>query len=144
MEIITKSAQESIEFGRKTGASLVGGEILALKGDLGSGKTTFVQGLAEGVGYLGRVTSPTFILMRQYPSKEGLTIYHIDLYRLTKGVENEMENIGLGEILDDPNAVCVIEWAEKIKNLLPPRAKWYSFLNLGGNTRRIEISEPEK
>jgi tRNA threonylcarbamoyladenosine biosynthesis protein TsaE len=112
---------------------LGGGGILALTGNLGSGKTTFVQGLAEGLGIKSRIISPTFILMRKYDKN----FYHIDLYRLEEKVEQEVKNLGLEDIWTNPQNLVVIEWAEKIKNIIPKTAIWIKFENLGGDKRRI-------
>jgi len=94
------------------------GNIIALYGELGAGKTIFVQGLAKGLGYEGKVFSPTFIFMRPYKLKGIIkTLYHIDLFRL-EGVP-DLKNIGIEEFLSETDAVSVIEWAEKIEYLLP-------------------------
>ncbi len=138
MEIITKSAQETKDLGKKLAADLKGGELLALTGELGSGKTTFVQGLAKGLGIKQRTISPTFILMRKYDlgSKD---FYHVDLYRLENNIEREVRNLGIEEIWDNPENIVVIEWAEKIKNMLPKNRMWIEFENLGKNKRKITI-----
>jgi tRNA threonylcarbamoyladenosine biosynthesis protein TsaE len=95
-----------------------GPRILCLYGQLGSGKTTFTQGFARGLGITSRLLSPTFIIVRRYdiPSSEQF-LYHIDLYRL-KNV-TEMEELGLDEIFTDLRSYVVIEWAEKLGELLP-------------------------
>jgi len=133
MEITTKSAKETKDFGRKVGFSLNGGEILLLSGNLGAGKTTFVQGLAEGMGLKVRIISPTFVLMKQYKN-----LYHIDLYRLEKNVGRELLNLGVEEIWNDENNVVVIEWAEKVKGVYPTRARWIKFETLDQDTRKIK------
>ena len=134
METITESPAETKELGRKTAANLKGGQTFALSGDLGSGKTTFVQGFAAGLGYTGRIISPTFILMRKYPH-----FYHVDLYRFEDNIAQEVENIGLTDILGKGKNIVVIEWAEKIKDLIPANAVWIKFENLGKDKRRIII-----
>lgn len=134
MEIITESPEETKELGRKTAANLKGGQTFALTGDLGSGKTTFVQGFAEGLGHTGRIISPTFILMRKYPR-----FYHVDLYRFEDNIPREVENIGLTDIWGKDKNIVVIEWAEKIKSLIPRDAVWIKFKNLGEDKRRIII-----
>lgn len=143
MEIITKSAQETKDLGKKIGADLVNKSksesvILALTGDLGSGKTTFVQGLAKGLGTKQRIISPTFILMRKY-DLGFKNFHHIDLYRLEENVEIEVRNLGIEEIWSNPENIIAIEWAEKIKDMLPKHATWIKFENLGEDERKIII-----
>jgi tRNA threonylcarbamoyladenosine biosynthesis protein TsaE len=106
---------------------------LALSGDLGSGKTTFVQGLAQGLGHTGRLISPTFILMRKYSR-----FYHVDLYRLEDNLALEIENLGLTDVWNK-DMIVVVEWAEKIKDLIPPGTIWIRFEDLGGDKRRITV-----
>ena len=119
--------------------------VLALTGELGSGKTTFVQGLAEGLGIKQRIISPTFILVRKYEipisniQYQISNFYHIDLYRLEENVETEVRNLGLEEIWQNPENIVVIEWAEKIKSMIPKKAKWIKFENLGEDERRIKV-----
>ena len=136
MEIITKTARETQDLGRKIGSGLKGGEILALTGDLGSGKTTFIQGLAQGLGIKQRIVSPTFILLRKYGN-----FYHVDLYRLEGNLDNEIKNIGLPDIWNKKNNIVAIEWAEKIKDLLPSSVTWIKFENLGKDERKIIIEK---
>ena len=140
MEIVTKNAGETKKFGRDFATKLKGGEVICLEGDLGSGKTTFVQGLAEGLKAKNRVVSPTFILMRQY-NGENLNIFHLDLYRLETNLQEELENLGLYEIWGRTSNVVLIEWAEKIKELLPENAKWIHFKNLSEEERIITTNE---
>lgn len=138
MEFITKGAEETQSLGQKIAADLTGGEIFALTGDLGSGKTTFVQGFSKGLGLTSRIISPTFILMRKYqlPEKD---FYHVDLYRLEKDVDKEVVSLGLTDVWGKPGNIVVIEWAEKIKDLIPNNAKWIFFENLGEDKRKITI-----
>ncbi|MBI4153551.1 tRNA (adenosine(37)-N6)-threonylcarbamoyltransferase complex ATPase subunit type 1 TsaE [Candidatus Woesebacteria bacterium] len=122
--------------GRKIAADLEGGEVFALSGDLGSGKTTFVQGFAEGLGVTARIISPTFILVRKYETGDK-NFYHVDLYRLEGDIENEVARLGINDIWKRPENVVIIEWAEKIKNIIPKDAKWIKFEDLGGDKRKI-------
>jgi len=138
MELVTKSAEETKNFGKEVASNLEGGEVFALSGELGSGKTTFVQGFAEGLGIKGRIISPTFILMRKYGAGDK-DFYHIDLYRLEGNVENEVINLGLSDIWAKSENIVVIEWAEKIEKIIPKSAKWIKFENLGGEKRKITI-----
>lgn len=117
-KISTNSARATAKEGETLAKRLKAGDILCLYGQLGSGKTTFVQGLARGLGITTRLLSPTFIIVRRYdiPSSEKI-LYHVDLYRLQN--RDEMDELGLDEIISDPNAYVVIEWAEKLGELLP-------------------------
>jgi len=138
MEVITKSAQETKDLGKKIATDLKGGETLTLTGDLGSGKTTFIQGFAEGLGIKDRIISPTFILMRKY-SYSKLNFYHIDFYRLENNLENEVKNLGIDDTWGKENNIVAIEWAEKIKDLLPKGTIQLSFENMGEENRKILI-----
>jgi len=143
MEIITQSAQETQKLGQKIGADLRKGvfrpRVFALYGELGSGKTTFLQGLADGLGISQRILSPTFVFIREYPltTNRFSVFYHVDLYRLETA--KEAKGLGLKEFLSDPGAVVAIEWAEKMKALLPKKRVDIFFELLSQNKRKIEI-----
>ncbi|HWA52075.1 MAG TPA: tRNA (adenosine(37)-N6)-threonylcarbamoyltransferase complex ATPase subunit type 1 TsaE [Patescibacteria group bacterium] len=140
MEIITKNAEETFRLGEKIGSDLIrlsaGTQTIALSGDLGSGKTVFVQGLAKGLGIKNRIQSPTFILMRRYGS-----FYHLDLYRLENNVERQVEELGLFDIWKQKNNIVAIEWAEKVKSILPKETIFINFENVNENERKITITE---
>lgn len=113
-EVTTHSPAETIELGHRFGASLKGGEVVALIGNLGAGKTHFMKGVAAGLRApdMARVTSPTFVLVNEYEARGGdLTIYHIDAYRLDS--VREFEALGFEDYCR-PDAVVFIEWADKI------------------------------
>lgn len=149
MEFITKNNQETIKVGQDMALKLKGGEVFALVGDLGTGKTTFVQGLAKGLGIKQRVTSPTFIIMRKYELKTSFarrpltrlkfldSFYHVDLYRLEHDIGREVVNLGLPEILGKKDSIVAIEWADKIKNLLPKNTVWISFITENSGYHKI-------
>ena len=137
METITKSTEETFEVGRRIGADLKGGEIIALIGEMGAGKTTFVQGLAKGLGVKNKIVSPTFILMRSYMGK--LNLYHLDLYRLEGNIEDHVKNLGLFDIWRDEKNVVVVEWAEKIQNILPKETIWIKFESIDEDQRKISL-----
>ena len=110
------------------------GTVLALSGDLGAGKTCFIQGLAAGLGVEGPVTSPTFIMVAEHAGR--LPLYHVDLYRTeTLG---EIRRLGLEEMLDGPG-VTAIEWAEKAEPLLPLRTVRVHIRGAGDEPRMVEI-----
>ena len=117
--------------------------IIALSGNLGSGKTTFVQGFAKELGIKEIPKSPTFILMQIFPippksyKLKAKSLIHIDAYRLEK--PKELIHLGLKEILRDPHNIVIIEWAEKVKALLPKDAIWISFRHAGKDKRHIAI-----
>lgn len=122
------------------GASCQGGEVIALVGEMGAGKTTFTQGFAEGLGVTAKITSPTFIIMRSYevarPPIE--TFFHVDLYRLEDNAEDEVQNLGLPDFWGKKENVVIIEWAERIKNLLPETTTYITLKVTGDTTRTIE------
>lgn len=128
--------------GKRLATDLEGGEILALEGELGAGKTTIVQGLAEGLGITSRIISPTFILMRKYGVRGKGKIrdfYHLDLYRFESEIEREVVNLGVTDFWEKPENVIIIEWAEKIKKMIPKSAKWILFESLGEEKRKITV-----
>lgn len=129
MQYITKSVQETKDLAKKIIKDLIGRKIsgalvLALKGDLGAGKTTFIQGLAEELGIKERILSPTFVIMKRFqldnPKFENL--YHFDCYRIDDILE--LEDFGFNEIIKNSKNLVVIEWPENIKSALPMDAIW--------------------
>lgn len=119
-KVITKSQEETKKLGAKLVTELKGGEILALYGELGAGKTTLIQGIAEGLGIKEPVTSPTFILLNVYklPRAQKAIKYfvHVDAYRLKD--TREALGVGLTDYLGRNDTVVVIEWAEKLEDIL--------------------------
>lgn len=106
--------------------------VIALQGDLGAGKTTFVQGFLKGLGLRKRAQSPTFIIMRRHATPGGArrrgqfkSVFHVDAYRLKKAAQ--MNVLDFATILKDPEHVILIEWPERIKRILPKHATWISF-----------------
>lgn len=131
MEIYTHSEDETRALGYRMGREAKPG-VYCLYGELGGGKTTFVQGFAKGTGYHGRTQSPTFVLMRHYGH-----IYHLDLYRLT--AEEEVRDLGFEEICADPENIVLIEWAEKARLLLPKKRTDITFDYIDDTTRLIHV-----
>jgi tRNA threonylcarbamoyladenosine biosynthesis protein TsaE len=132
----TSSPEETREVGRKIAGSLNSGDVILLTGELGSGKTTFVKGLVDGMGITIPVKSPTFNIINIY--KGNLILYHIDLYRLES--KSELDDIGLYSYLYSGNSICVIEWGERLENFLTDSYISIRFLYNNGDRRKIEIS----
>jgi len=99
--------------------------VYALAGELGTGKTTFTKAFAKALGVTGRVTSPSFLIMKHYPLPRGKTFVHIDAYRLN-GPE-ELSRLGFQNLLEDPDNIIVVEWADKVKDVVPKDARWLRF-----------------
>lgn len=141
-EVVTSSIEETQEFAQEFAKSLKPGNIVALYGELGAGKTIFVQGLAKGLGFRGKVFSPTFIFMRPYKisnqKSKIKTLYHIDLYRLEEIAD--LKNIGIEEFISEKNSVSAIEWAEKIEHLLPKKVIKIKMERISETERKITCS----
>lgn len=139
MEITTSSTQETKELARKVAKEVSPGDILALYGDLGSGKTTFTSYLVHALGFKDRVQSPTFIIMRLY--QEGgnkvKKVYHLDLYRLIS--LDEVLEIGWQEMVEDKDSVLIIEWPEIVEDILPENVRKIKFTYLEENVRKITL-----
>lgn len=130
--ITSHSPAETFAFGQTIAAKLRTGDVLALCGDLGAGKTHFVKGLAAGLGVASDVTSPTFTLIHEYAGGR-LLLFHLDLYRLE--TEDDLARIGFDDYLD-AGGVLAIEWAEKFPALLPAHTRWFDF-RIDGDARII-------
>ncbi|MCK4385168.1 MAG: tRNA (adenosine(37)-N6)-threonylcarbamoyltransferase complex ATPase subunit type 1 TsaE [candidate division Zixibacteria bacterium] len=134
MQKTTFSPEETKEFGRTLAKELKAGSVVALTGPLGSGKTVLIQGICSGLGVTESVTSPSFVIINEYPGR--VKVYHFDLYRL----ENIEEFIKLGyEEYFYGNGITLIEWAEKIKNFLPQERMEINLEILSEKERRISV-----
>ncbi|MDP2267931.1 MAG: tRNA (adenosine(37)-N6)-threonylcarbamoyltransferase complex ATPase subunit type 1 TsaE [Deltaproteobacteria bacterium] len=139
--LISDSPQETYNFGKFLGEKLQPRDLVALCGELGAGKTCLTQGIARGLGVPEeyRVTSPTFTIINEYPGR--LTLYHLDMYRLS-GVR-DLDEIGYDDCFND-RGVVVMEWAEKIKEVLPETAFFISLTYISENKRKIVLSHNRK
>ena len=131
--IILLSEQETIEYGKRLGQQAAPGQILALTGDLGAGKTTLTKSIAAGLGISEMITSPTFTIVKEYHSGR-LPLYHFDVYRI--GDIDEMYELGYEEYFFG-SGVCVVEWADLIEELIPEEAMWISIEYGEGEEERI-------
>ena len=118
-EIITCSTEETLNQGFILGSELKKGDVVCLKGDLGTGKTVFTKGIAKAMGYEGYVTSPTFMLVNEYETY--VPLYHFDVYRIS--CPSEIFEIGFEDYINS-GGVIVIEWADIIKDVVPEGAIW--------------------
>jgi len=134
IDFISHSEAQTRRFGARLGELLKGDEIIALEGILGTGKTRWVQGVAYGLQVEDHITSPTFTIVNEYHGR--VTLYHIDLYRVSH--VSEAMDVGLGDYLYG-DGVCVIEWADRVAEVLPPDHLWITFHHLDETKRRITI-----
>lgn len=136
MEARTNSPGQTKKVAIELAKTLKSGDVLALYGDLGAGKTVFVQGLAKGLKIARKITSPTFVFMKSYPVYNNLTLNHLDLYRLDKG--QNFVNLAFDEIFSKNNIV-ILEWAQKVKKILPKKRIDVFITKIDEKTRKIEI-----
>ncbi|MDD5589664.1 MAG: tRNA (adenosine(37)-N6)-threonylcarbamoyltransferase complex ATPase subunit type 1 TsaE [Candidatus Portnoybacteria bacterium] len=145
---LTKNARET----QKVAGEIVGSllkknrtkaAVLALEGELGGGKTTFVQGLVDIFELKVPITSPTFVVMKRYEignpeiSKIFKNLYHADCYRLEHS--QDLAALGFGEIIKNPENLIIVEWADKVREIIPDDAAWIKFEWMGEEERKIEI-----
>jgi tRNA threonylcarbamoyladenosine biosynthesis protein TsaE len=135
-QLDSNSVEETLDFGERLGRELQRGDVVALFGDLGAGKTALVKGIARGLGVTQEVTSPTFTLVHEYTGGR-LPLFHIDLYRLDS--LDQALAIGIEEYLNGPGATAV-EWSEKIESLLPATAIRIRITASDNNVHRIEVA----
>ena len=140
MNLLSKSKFQTQKFSVKLAQKILRptppalrARVIALCGDLGAGKTTFVQGFMKALGVKHHITSPTFLIIRKYeiftPLKKNRPhyhhVYHLDLYRIQK--PKELLDLGFQKILQEPHAIVLIEWPERVKKLLPKNTVWINF-----------------
>lgn len=139
METIINTTQEMQKIGNDLAERIIKRDnkkalIVGLEGELGSGKTTFIQGLAKGLGIEELITSPTFVIMKRYNFPKG-ELYHIDCYRIDL---KDLIELDFKEIINNPKNIVVIEWAEKVREILPRNTVWLKFEYLDRNKRLIQ------
>jgi hydrolase, P-loop family len=137
LRIITHSPEETIKTAQKLGGFIKAGDIIAYKGGLGAGKTTFTRGVAIGMGLGDNVTSPTFALVNEYHG-EKITLYHFDMYRIES--EEDLESTGFYDYPFEENAAA-IEWSENIARFLPENTIYITINSLGELDREIIIED---
>ncbi|MBU2539700.1 tRNA (adenosine(37)-N6)-threonylcarbamoyltransferase complex ATPase subunit type 1 TsaE [Patescibacteria group bacterium] len=142
---ITNSARATQKMGENLVKQLIKSKkavVIGLEGDLGSGKTTFLQGFAKGLGVKEKVLSPTFVILKRFKIK-GETpfdnFYHIDCYRLQS--PKELVQLGFEEIISNPENIIALEWADKIRDILPSEAMFIKFKLINKNKRQISFAK---
>lgn len=141
----TKSADATSELGADLAKTLRGGDVVALSGDLGGGKTTFVKGLARQLGVTKTVVSPTFLIEKIFTISNWPVpgrLHHFDVYRLSD--PTDLLSLGWEELLADKNNLIVVEWADKMASLMPPQTIWVRFAFVSDTVRKIEIDRPRQ
>lgn len=144
-EFVTKSGADTVEVGRKLARLLAPPQLLVLRGDLGTGKTTLVKGIAQALDAAepDEVTSPTFTLMHEYDgSLDGrpVKLFHLDVYRIEG--ERQLETLGLDELLT-PDALVLVEWGEKFKSIRKKSTGEIAISSAGGDARKITVTLKE-
>lgn len=134
--ITSRSAEETIRAGFACGERAVARDVFGLTGDLGAGKTQFVKGFVAGIGSAAEVTSPTFTLLHEY-SGGRLPVYHFDFYRIESA--QELVSLGFDDYIEG-DGVCIIEWADRFRDLLPARSVWISIVSKSETEREIVAS----
>ncbi len=138
MTVHTRSELQTEQAGQKLAGLLRPGDILAMYGDLGSGKTALVRGLAAGLGLDARVTSPTFTIVNEYEGE--MPLFHFDMYRLS--CSDELFEIGWEDYIAR-GGVCAVEWSENVEDAFPPETVKVIFTKTGDSSRSIEIVFPD-
>jgi len=141
-EFTTRSGADTIEVGRKLAKLLKAPQLLILRGDLGTGKTTLVKGIAQALdaAEADEVTSPTFTLIHEYEGTQGgkpVKLFHLDVYRLEG--ERQLESLGLDELLT-PDALVLVEWGEKFKSIRKKATGEIAITSTGGDARKITVT----
>lgn len=134
-EFVSNSADQTRRLGMRLGSLMKVQSLICLSGNLGAGKTTFVQGLASGWGSVDPVSSPTFVLINQYERLSGGTLYHLDAYRVANSFE--AEELDLDLMID--KGVLVIEWPERIDDVLPKERLWVNLEYVSDDKRRFSF-----
>jgi len=113
--------------------------VIGLKGELGSGKTSFVQGFAKGLGIKEKILSPTFVIYKKFKIKNSKYFYHFDCYRIQKA--EDILDLDFKEIISNPENIILVEWADKIKKIMPKNTLWINFKFIDENTRHLSLKQ---
>ncbi len=133
--VITEGPEETVRLGEELAQALRPGDVVALVGELGSGKTTLVKGIAQGLFVKEPVISPSFLLARSYRGR--MPLHHLDAYRVNS--PEELVEVGLLELLPPEEGVTVVEWADRVEELIPPGSLWVHLEHLDQDRRRLTL-----
>jgi tRNA threonylcarbamoyladenosine biosynthesis protein TsaE len=136
MDFFSRSPEQTRRIGMRLGGTLRAGDLICLQGDLGAGKTTFVQGIAQGWGSLDSVSSPTFILVNVYRRDNGSQLFHMDAYRLDS--TPEAEELDLDSMLAE--GALIIEWPERMAGLIPAERLWVNLEHVDDEEREMQFN----
>ena len=136
MDVFSRSPEQTRRIGMRLGGALQAGDVICLQGDLGAGKTTFVQGIAQGWGSLDSVSSPTFIIVNVYRGRDETRLFHMDAYRLDSA--SEAEELDLDAMLSQ--GPLIIEWPERMEGLVPPENLWVNLEHIAEDEREMRFS----
>jgi len=135
MDLLSRSPEQTRRIGRRLGEALQGGDVICLQGDLGAGKTTFVQGVAQGWGSRDAASSPTFIIVNVYRREDKAHLFHMDAYRLDS--TSEAEELDLDSML--AQGPLLIEWPERIDGLVPEERLWIRLEHIAEDQREMKV-----
>ena len=135
MDVFSRSPEQTRRIGKRLGGALQVGDVICLQGDLGAGKTTFVQGIAQGWGSLDSVSSPTFIIVNVYRGRDEARLFHMDAYRLDS--VSEAEELDLDAMLSQ--GPLIIEWPERMEGLVPPENLWVNLEHVAEEEREMRF-----
>ena len=143
-EFITSSLTETKNLAKEIAQEILKkksqktGFVIGLKGELGSGKTSFVQGFAKGLGIKEKILSPTFVIYKKFKIKNSKYFYHFDCYRIKS--PKEILELGFKEIISNPENIVLIEWADKIKKIMPKNTLWINFKLINEFSRKLTLN----
>jgi tRNA threonylcarbamoyladenosine biosynthesis protein TsaE len=140
IEFFSRSPEQTRRIGMRLGSALRAGDLICLQGDLGAGKTTFVQGIAQGWGSMDSVSSPTFILVNMYRRADGSQLFHMDAYRLDS--TPEAEELDLDSMLAE--SALIVEWPERMAGLIPAERLWVNLEHVADEEREMKFNADGK
>jgi len=137
LDVVTHSPTQTYQLGQQLGAMIREGDLICLCGELGAGKTTLASGIGNGWGAQQIVNSPTFVFVNEYSNTRGGRLYHIDAYRLRDAADSQ--SIALDDLLNEPHGAVMIEWAERVQEVLPDEYLQIDLVAVDDQTRQVKL-----